>query len=103
MRTSKQALRLRLFRYLCFVSTISLLACLYEDRAAPRRTAPQLFTVVELQELGFSHGFSDYLSQSINYHGLSDSPQEECTMLLCVCPTADRTRCALCEVRDVPV
>ena len=66
-----------------------------------RRTAPQLFTVVELQELGFSHGFSDYLSQSINYHGLSDSPQEECTMLLCVCPTADRTRCALCEVRDV--
>lgn len=42
-----------------------------------RRTAPQLFTVVELQELGFSHGFSDYLSQSINYHGLSDSPQEE--------------------------
>jgi len=66
-----------------------------------RRTAPQLFTVVELQELGFSHGFSDYLSRSINYHGLSDSPQEECTMLLCVCPTADRTRCALCEVRDV--
>jgi len=55
-----------------------------------RRTAPQSFTVVELQELGFSHGFSDYLSQSINYHGLSDSPQEECTMLLCVCPTADR-------------
>lgn len=66
-----------------------------------RRTTPQLFTVVELQELGFSHGFSDSLSQSINYHGLSDSPQEECTMLLCVCPTADRTRCALCEVRDV--
>ena len=62
-----------------------------------RRTAPQLFTVVELQELRFSHGYSDYLSQS----GLSDSPQEECTMLLCVCPTADRTRCALCEVRDV--
>lgn len=38
-----------------------------------RRTTPQLFTVVELRELGFSHGFSDYLSQS----GLSDSPQEE--------------------------
>jgi hypothetical protein len=50
-----------------------------------RRTAPQLFTVVELQELGFSHGFSDYLSQSINYHGLSDSPQEECTMHMVQC------------------
>jgi hypothetical protein len=60
-----------------------------------RRTAPQLFTVVELQELGFSHGFSDYLSQSINYHGLQcirQSPGGMYNVTLSVCPTADRTQ-----------
>ena len=61
-----------------------------------RRTTPQLFTIVELQELGFSHGFSDYLSQSTNYLELSDSPQEECTMLLeCVFHRRPHPLCAL--------
>jgi hypothetical protein len=63
-----------------------------------RRTAPQLFTVVELQELGFSHGFSDYLSQSINYHGLQcirQSPGGMYNVTLCVSHRRPHPLCAL--------